>query len=71
MEKTALSSLDIKVLVEELQWIAKSQARIQKIYQLEDEVHIEFFVSNRGTFLLVLGDGKIFIKQHKCRKHFF
>lgn len=62
-EKTFLNSLDLYFLVNELQSLR--EARIQKIYQIGKEVHLELYVRNKGTMFLVLGDGRFFLTKHK------
>lgn len=66
-EKAHLGAVDIKVLIDELRWIATAKARIQKIYQFENEAHLEIYVAGRGTFLLILGDGKFFLTQKRFK----
>ena len=62
---TELSSLDFRVLVEELQFLAGG--KIQKIYHEGKDLHISVFVKSRGTNMLVTGDGKFFTTPHSLK----
>ena len=62
---TELSSLDFRVLVEELQFLAGG--KIQKIYHEGKDLHISVFVKSIGTNMLVTGDGKFFTTPHSLK----
>ncbi|MCK4927151.1 MAG: NFACT family protein [Candidatus Aenigmarchaeota archaeon] len=62
---TELSSLDFRVLVEELQFLAGG--KIQKIYHEGKDLHISVFVKSKGTNMLVTGDGKFFTTPHSLK----
>ncbi len=61
--KEELSSLDIKIIVSELQSLVG--ARMEKFYQKEREVHILLHIPQQGTHTLVLGSGKIFLTKKR------
>jgi len=62
---TELSSLDFRVLVKELQFLAGG--KLQKIYHEGKDLHISVFVKSRGTNMLVTGDGKFFTTPHSLK----
>ncbi len=63
--KKELSSLDIKVLADELKCLCG--ARIQKIYQEQKTMHISMHVPRHGTKTLIVGDGKIYLTKYRHR----
>ncbi len=63
--KTELSSLEIKVLTDELKCLIG--ARIQKIYQEKKTMHLSMHVPREGTKTLIIGDGKIFLTKYKLK----
>jgi len=62
--KEELSSLDIKIIVSELQKLLAG-ARMEKFYQKGREVHILLHLPQQGTHTLVLGAGKIFLTKKR------
>ena len=63
--KTELSSLEIKVLTDELKCLIG--ARIQKIYQEKKTMHFSMHVPRQGTKTLIIGDGKIFLTKYRLK----
>lgn len=63
--KEELSSLDIKIIVSEMQSLGLVGARMEKFYQKEREIHILLHIPQRGTHTLVLGNGKIFLTKKR------
>lgn len=62
--KEELSSLDIKIIVSELQGMLAG-ARMEKFYQKEREIHILLHIPHQGTHTLVLGSGKLFLTKKR------
>ncbi len=62
--KQELSSLDIKIIVSELQDLLAG-ARMEKFYQKDREIHILLHIPQKGTHTLVLGSGKIFLTKKR------
>lgn len=60
-----LSSLDIGILVNELQFLVGG--KIQKIYHEDEEVHINIYVKNKGTSTLVLGNWQFFATSYSLK----
>ncbi|NOQ55969.1 MAG: DUF814 domain-containing protein [Nanohaloarchaea archaeon] len=60
-----LSSLDFKILADELQFL--SGGKIQKIYHEGKHLHISIFVKSCGTNMLITGDGKFFTTPHSLK----
>ncbi len=60
-----LSSLDFRILADELQFI--SGGKIQKIYHEGKHLHMSIFVKNQGTNMLITGDGKFFTTPHSLK----
>ena len=60
-----LSSLDIKIIVSEMQSLGIIGARMEKFYQKGREVHILLHIPQQGTHTLVLGSGKIFLTKKR------
>ncbi|MBU4300130.1 NFACT family protein [archaeon] len=63
--KEELSSLDIKIIVSEMQSLGLIGARMEKFYQKEREIHILLHIPQQGTHTLVLGSGKIFLTKKR------
>lgn len=63
--KEELSSLDIKIIVSELQSSGLIGARMEKFYQKEREIHVLLHIPQQGTHTLVLGSGKIFLTKKR------
>ncbi|MFH1126867.1 MAG: NFACT family protein, partial [archaeon] len=61
--KTELSSLEIRVLADELKGIVG--ARVQKIFQEKNMMHLSMHVPGQGTKTLLVGDGKIFLSKYR------
>lgn len=62
MAKTELSSLDVKYIVEELQFL--EGARVQKFFQNGKDLQIVMHVSGKGTQQLIAGPGKLYITKY-------
>ncbi|RLG15385.1 MAG: hypothetical protein DRN71_01520 [Candidatus Nanohalarchaeota archaeon] len=63
--KTELSSLEIRVLTDELKCLIG--ARIQKVYQEKKTMHLSMYVPRQGTKTLIIGDGKIFLTKYRLK----
>ncbi len=76
--KEELSSLDIKIIVSEMQSLGLIGARMEKFYQRGREIHIKLHfparleklaarhdIPQQGTHTLVLGSGKIFLTKKR------
>ncbi len=64
--KQDLSSLDIKYLADELQYL--KGARLQKFYQVDRFIIISLHASGKGTQNLVLGDGMFHATKYPVKK---
>ena len=60
-----LSSPDIKILVDELQYLIGG--KIQKIYHEKRDMHINIYVTGHGTKTLVFGPGKFFVTSYSLK----
>ncbi len=65
--KEELSSIDIKIIVSEMQSLGLVGARMEKFYQKGREIHILLHIPQKGTHTLVLGSGKIFLTKKSVR----
>ncbi|NOR85560.1 fibronectin-binding domain-containing protein, partial [archaeon] len=64
--KQELSSLDIKYLADELQYL--KGGRLQKFYQVDRFILISLHAAGRGTQNIVLGDGMFHTTKYSIKK---
>ncbi|MBW6451843.1 MAG: NFACT family protein [DPANN group archaeon] len=60
-----LSSPDIRILIDELQYLVGG--KIQKIYHERKDIHMNIYVSGMGTKTIVLGQGKFFVTSYSLK----